>query len=392
MEFEHAEREKVLKRKIYLDNAATTAVRPEVEEAMRPYFCEQFGNPSGLYEFATANLKAIKKTRENIAEMLNCNPEEIYFTSGGTESDNWAIKGICAANSEKGKHIITSRIEHHAVLNTCRFLEKLGYEVTYLNVDENGFVNLNELRNAVRQDTVLISVMAANNEIGTLQPLREIGSIAAKSNIVFHTDAVQAFGQIELDVKRLNIDLLSASAHKFGGPKGVGFLYVKEGIDVEPLLHGGGQERKLRSGTENVAGIVGMGKACELLKRNFKERTEKERVLRDYLIKRVIREIPYSRLNGSVKYRLPGNANFSFQYVDGSSLVIMLDMEGISVSSASACSAGSGKISHVLEAIWLPEDVARGSLRITLCEDTTVEEIDETVEVLKRAVEKIRSM
>lgn len=392
MEFEHTETEKALKKKIYLDNAATTAVRPEVEEAMRPYFCEQFGNPSGLYEFATVNLKAIKKTRENIAQLLNCSPEEIYFTSGGTESDNWAIKGICAANSAKGRHIITSRIEHHAVLNTCHFLEKMGYEVTYLNVDENGFVNLTELRNAIRPDTVIISVMAANNEIGTLQPLREIGNIAARNNIIFHTDAVQAFGQIELDVKRLNIDLLSASAHKFGGPKGIGFLYVREGIEIEPLLHGGGQERKMRSGTENVAGIIGMGKACELLVQNFKERTEKERILRDYLIKRVIHEIPYSRLNGSAKYRLPGNANFSFQYVDGSSLVIMLDMEGISVSSASACSAGSGKISHVLEAIWLPEDVARGSLRITLCEDTTPEEIDETVEVLKKAVEKIRSM
>ncbi len=380
------------KRLIYLDNAATTKTAPEVVEAMLPYFTELYGNPSSVYQFSKKNKEAITAARETIAKSLGANTEEIYFTAGGSESDNWALKAAAEAYKSKGNHIITTKIEHHAVLHTGDWLKKQGCEVTYLDVDENGTVKLEELRKAIRPTTILISVMFANNEIGTIQPIREIGKIAREHGILFHTDAVQAFGQLPIQVDELNIDMLSSSAHKLNGPKGIGFLYIRKGVKIRSFIHGGAQERKRRAGTENVPGIIGYGAAVERAMRTMEERTKKERELRDYLIDRVLREVPYTRLNGHRTNRLPNNANFSFQFVEGESLLIMLDTEGICGSSGSACTSGSLDPSHVLLAIGLPHEIAHGSLRLTLSEETTKEDLDVVVEAIKRIVGRLREM
>ena len=327
-----------------------------------------------------------------IAEALGAKENEIYFTAGGSEADNWAIKAAAEAYGGKGKHIITSKIEHHAVLHTCEYLEKQGYEITYLDVDEFGVVKLSELKKAIRPDTILISIMFANNEIGTIEPVQEIGKIAHENGILFHTDAVQAFGQLPINVDELHIDMLSSSAHKLQGPKGIGFLYIRKGVKIRSFIHGGAQERKRRAGTENVPGIVGYKKAVELAVSNMEERTKRERELRDYLIGRILKEVPYTRLNGAPKDRLPNNANFSFQFIEGESLLIMLDMEGICGSSGSACTSGSLDPSHVLLAIGLPHEIAHGSLRLTLNHETTREELDFTVEAIKRIVGQLRKM
>lgn len=377
---------------IYLDNAATTKVSEEVFEAMKPYFCEQYANPSGIYTFAGKSMKAVDEARKKIAELIGAQPGEIYFTAGGSESDNWAIKAAADFYQTKGKHIITSAIEHHAVLHTCQYLEKQGYEVTYVNVDEYGVIRLDELEAAVRPDTILISVMAANNEIGTIQPLKEIGALAKRNGILFHTDAVQAYGHIPLNVDELGIDMLSASGHKFHGPKGIGFLYIRKGVRIGSFVHGGAQERSRRAGTHNTPGIVGMGAAAGLAAEGMQERMEKETALRDYLIERVLAEIPHSRLNGHRTDRLPNNANFCFRFIEGESLLILLDQQGICASSGSACTSGSLDPSHVLLAIGLPHEIAHGSLRLTLSEETTREDIDDTVEAVKRIVERLRSM
>ena len=377
---------------IYLDNAATTKTAPEVVEAMLPYFSELYGNPSSVYQFSQKSKEAIAASRETIAGALGAKPEEIYFTAGGTEADNWAIKAAAEAYRAKGNHIITSKIEHHAVLHTCQWLEKQGYEVTYLDVDESGIVKLDQLKKAVRPETILISIMFANNEIGTIQPVKEIGQIAREHGILFHTDAVQAFGQIPIQVDELGIDMLSSSGHKLNGPKGIGFLYIRKGVKIRSFIHGGAQERKRRAGTENVPGIVGYGAAVERAVRTMEERTAMERKQRDHLIDRVLHEVPYTRLNGHRTRRLPNNANFSFQFVEGESLLIMLDMEGICGSSGSACTSGSLDPSHVLLAIGLPHEIAHGSLRLTLSEETTEEELDYVVEAIKKIVEKLRGM
>ena len=381
-----------MKKLIYLDNAATTKTAPEVVEAMLPYFSEAYGNPSSIYSLAGESRKAVDQARETIAKALGARPEEIYFTAGGTESDNWALKAAAEFYRKKGNHIITTKIEHHAVLHSCQWLEKQGFEVTYLNVDENGVVRLEELKAAIRPTTILISVMYANNEIGTIQPIREIGEIAHEHGILFHTDAVQAFGQLPIQVDDCHIDMLSASGHKLNGPKGIGFLYIRKGVKIRSFIHGGAQERKRRAGTENVPGIVGLGKAVERAVGTMEERTETERRLRDYLIDRVLKEIPYARLNGHRSQRLPNNANFSFQFIEGESLLIMLDMKGICASSGSACTSGSLDPSHVLLAIGLPHEIAHGSLRLTLNEEITKEELDYVVDTLKRIVEKLRGM
>lgn len=380
------------KRLIYLDNAATTKTAPEVVEAMLPYFTEMYGNPSSVYEFSQKSKAAITEARETIAKSLGAKTEEIYFTAGGSESDNWAMKAAAEAYKQKGNHIITSKIEHHAVLHTGDWLEKQGYEVTYLDVDENGTVKLEELKKAIRPTTILISIMFANNEIGTVQPIKEIGAIAKEHGILFHTDAVQAFGQLPINVDELNIDMLSSSAHKLNGPKGIGFLYIRKCVKIRSFVHGGAQERKRRAGTENVPGIVGYGAAVERAMRTLEERTAKERELRDYLIDRVLKEVPYTRLNGHRTNRLPNNANFSFQFIEGESLLIMLDMDGICGSSGSACTSGSLDPSHVLLAIGLPHEIAHGSLRLTLSEETTKEELDYVAESIKKIVDKLRSM
>lgn len=377
---------------IYLDNAATTNVSEEVFEAMKPYFCEQYSNPSAVYSFAGQSMKAVDEARANIAELIGAQPNEIYFTAGGSESDNWAIKAAAEANVKKGKHIITSTIEHHAVLHTCQYLEKQGFEVSYVNVDEYGVVKLDELEAAIRPDTILITIMAANNEIGTIQPLKEIGELAKKHDILFHTDAVQAYGHIPLNVDELNIDMLSASGHKFHGPKGIGFLYIRKGVRIGSFIHGGAQERSRRAGTLNTPGIVGVGAAAAQAARTLDENLKKETQLRDYLIKRVLEEIPYSRLNGDPVKRLPGNANFCFRFIEGESLLILLDQKGICASSGSACTSGSLDPSHVLLAIGLPHEIAHGSLRLTLSENTSKEDIDFTVDELKKIVERLRSM
>ena len=381
-----------MKQTIYLDNAATTRVRPEVVEAMLPYFTELYGNPSSVYEFASPAKQAITAARETIAGALGAKPQEIYFTGGGSESDNWALKATAEAYQAKGKHIITTKIEHHAILHTCEYLEKHGFEVTYLDVDEFGTVKLDELRKAIRPDTILISVMFANNEIGTIQPVKEIGAIAKEHGILFHTDAVQAFGHEPIDVDELNIDMLSASGHKLNGPKGVGFLYIRTGVKIRSFIHGGAQERKRRGDTGNVPGIVGLGKATEIAMANLEENKEKEAKLRDYLIGRVLKEVPFTRLNGHPAERLSNNANFAFQFIEGESLLIMLDMDGICGSSGSACTSGSLDPSHVLLAIGLPHEIAHGSLRLTLSETNTKEEMDFVVESIKRIVERLRSM
>lgn len=381
-----------MEKKIYLDNAATTKTRPEVVEAMLPYFTESFGNPSSVYELATQNKKAVDEARGIIAKALGAEISDIYFTAGGTEADNWAVKATAEAYASKGNHIITSKIEHHAILHTCEYLEKHGMEVSYIDVDENGVIKLEELKKAIRPTTILISVMYANNEIGTVQPMKEIGEIAKANNILFHTDAVQAFGQLAIDVNELNIDMLSASGHKLNGPKGIGFLYIRKGLKLKSFVHGGAQERHRRAGTENVPGIVGFGKAVEIAIDTLEARQKKEIELRDYLIKKILAEIPYVRLNGHRTKRLPNNANFSFQFIEGESLLIMLDMQNICASSGSACTSGSLDPSHVLLSIGLPHEIAHGSLRLTLCEDNTEEEMDYVIEKIQEIVEKLRSM
>lgn len=378
---------------IYLDNAATTKTAPEVVEAMLPYFSEYYGNPSSIYAIAGKSKEAITKGREQIANVLGAKPEEIYFTAGGSESDNWALKATFEAYKNKGNHIITTKIEHHAILHTCEYLEKeRGAKITYIGVDENGVVNLDELEAAITPETILISVMAANNEIGTIQPIKEIGRIAKEHNILFHTDAVQAFGQIPINVEKMHIDMLSASGHKLNGPKGIGFLYIRKGVKIGSFIHGGAQERKRRAGTENIPGIVGLGKAVEIAVATMEERTKKESELRDYLIERVLKEVPYSRLNGPRKNRLPNNVSFCFQFIEGESLLIMLDMKGICASSGSACTSGSLDPSHVLLAIGLPHEIAHGSLRLTLGADTTKEDMDTTIEAIKEIVQRLRDM
>lgn len=375
---------------IYLDNAATTPVRPEVEEVMQPYFCEKYGNPSGIYKMASECRQALETVRKQIGKTLKVSAEEIYFTSGGTESDNWAIKSTAQRLKEKGKHIITSKIEHHAVLNSCAYLETQGFEVTYLDVDEWGCVRFDALQRAIRKDTILISIMYANNEVGTIQPIGQIGKIAKENDIFFHTDAVQAYGQLLIDVKKENIDLLSASAHKFNGPKGVGFLYIRKKIPLPEYIHGGKQERNHRAGTENVPGIAGMGKAAEIAFTTREYREKEIQQLRDYLIQRLQREIPYCRLNGSLANRLPGNCNISFQFIEGNELLLLLDEKNICASAASACSTGDTSPSHVLIAMGIPEKLARGTLRLTIGYQNTREEIDYTVQCIKEAVEKLR--
>lgn len=377
---------------IYLDNAATTRTAPEVVDAMLPYFTEKYGNPSSVYGFAAENKEVISRQRRVIAEVLGAKENEIYFTAGGTESDNWALTATAEAYASKGKHIITSRIEHHAILHTCEYLEKRGYEVTYLDVDENGLVDPKKVEEALRPDTILISIMTANNEIGTIQPIREIGEIARAHGVLFHTDAVQAFAQIPINVEECRIDMLSASGHKLNGPKGIGFLYIRKGVKIRSFIHGGAQERKRRAGTENVPGIVGLGKAVELAASTMEERAERETKLRDYTIARIEKEIPYCRLNGDRVKRLPNNINFSFRFIEGESMLIKLDLKGICASSGSACTSGSLDPSHVLLAIGLPHEIAHGSLRMTLGADTTKEDLDYTVDCLKQIVEEIRSM
>ena len=377
---------------IYLDNAATTKTAPEVVEAMLPYFTEYYGNPSSVYEFAGKSKEAITKSRETIAEALGAQANEIYFTAGGSESDNWALKAAAEAYAKKGKHIITTKIEHHAILHTAEYLEKNGYEVTYLDVDEYGVVKLEELKKAIRPDTILISVMFDNNEIGTIQPIKEIGEIAHENGILFHTDAVQAFGQIPIQVDEYHIDMLSASGHKLNGPKGIGFLYIRKGVKIRSFVHGGAQERKRRAGTENVPGIVGLGKAVERAVSTMEERTKQEKEVRDYLIEKILKEIPYTRLNGHRTNRLPNNINFSFQFIEGESLLIMLDMQGICASSGSACTSGSLDPSHVLLAIGLPHEIAHGSLRLTLSEEITKEDMDYVADAIGDIVERLRSM
>ncbi len=381
-----------MKQMIYLDNAATTKTRPEVVEAMIPYFSEYYGNPSSIYDFSSRSREAVAHAREAIANSLGAKTNEIYFTAGGSESDNWALVATAEAYASKGRHIITSKIEHHAVLHTCEYLEKRGFEVTYLDVDEQGVVKLEELKKAIRPDTILISIMFANNEIGTIQPIRQIGEIAKEHGILFHTDAVQAYCHVPIQVDEYHIDMLSASAHKLQGPKGIGFLYIRKGVKIRSFIHGGAQERKRRAGTENVPGIVGFGKAVEIAMATMKERTEKERELRDYLMEQVMEKVPFTRINGSRKERLSNNINFAFQFIEGESLLIKLDMAGICGSSGSACTSGSLDPSHVLLAIGLPHEIAHGSLRLTLSEENTKEEMDYVAEHIREIVEYLRGM
>ena len=377
---------------IYLDNAATTKTAPEVVQAMLPWFTENYGNPSSIYSLGTESKKAVSEAKDIIAGSLGAASNEIYFTAGGSEADNWALKAAAEAYASKGKHIITSKIEHHAILHTCEYLEKKGCEITYVNVDENGIVKLDELEKAIRPDTILISIMFANNEIGTVQPIKEIGEIASRHNVLFHTDAVQAYGQLSSNVDECHIDMLSASGHKLNGPKGIGFLYIRKGIKIRSFIHGGQQERGRRAGTENVPGIVGMGAAAKRAFSILEEKRAKETELRDYLIEQIEKEIPYCRLNGDRNRRLPNNVNFSFRFVEGESLLIMLDMKGICASSGSACTSGSLDPSHVLLAIGLPHEIAHGSLRLTLNEENTKEEMDTTVAAIKEIVTKLRNM
>ncbi len=377
---------------IYMDNAATTAVKPEVFEKMKPYFMENYSNPSSVYSFAGEAKKVVDDARDIIAGALNAKAAEIYFTGGGSEADNWAIKATAEAYKNKGKHIITSAIEHHAVLHTCGWLERHGYEVTYLPVDENGTVSPEKVEEAIRPDTILISIMFANNEIGTIEPIKEIGEIAKKHGVLFHTDAVQAFGHVPIDVQEMHIDMLSASGHKFHGPKGIGFMYMRNGLKLGSFIHGGAQERSRRAGTHNVPGIVGMGEAARIAMEQLEANAAKETEVRDYLIARVEKEIPYIKVNGHRENRLPNNINICFRFIEGESLLIMLDQKGICASSGSACTSGSLDPSHVLLAIGLPHEIAHGSLRLTISEDTTKEDADFVVDNLKSIVERLRSM
>jgi cysteine desulfurase len=379
-------------RTIYLDHAATTFVKPEVLEAMIPYFTKHFGNPSSIYGIARDSKNAIDAARVQTAKALGADPDEIYFTSGGSESDNWAIKGIALANRKRGNHIITTQIEHHAVLHTCQFLEKEGFEVSYLPVDQYGLVNPEDLEMAITDRTILISVMYANNEIGTIEPIAELGAIARKHKVYFHTDAVQAIGTIPIDMKSQNIDLLSLSAHKFYGPKGVGALYIRKGVRIENLIHGGGQERRRRAGTENLAGIVGLGKAIEMATADIPGHNAKIRSMRDRLVKGVMEKIPHTRLNGHPEMRLPGNFNMSFEYIEGESMLLWLDEEGICASTGSACTSGSLEPSHVLLATGLPVEISHGSLRLSLGDANTEEDVDFVLEVLPNVVKKLRDM
>ncbi len=381
-----------MKEFVYLDNAATTKVRPEVVETMLPYFTEIYGNASAVYDFGQKCKQAIEDARETIAASIGTKAANIYFTAGGSESDNWALKGVAEAYGDKGKHIITTKIEHHAILHTCAYLEQHGYEVTYLDVDADGLVSPEALRQAIRPDTILISVMFANNEIGTIEPIAELGQIAHEHGILFHTDAVQAYTQVPIDVEKMHIDLLSASGHKLNGPKGIGFLYIRQGLKLKSFIHGGAQERKRRAGTENVPGIVGLGKAVEIAMETMEERTAKESELRDYLIARIEEEIPFAKLNGHREKRLPNNVNFCFRFIEGESMLIMLDMAGICGSSGSACTSGSLDPSHVLLAIGLPHEIAHGSLRLTLGDENTKEQVDYVVDHLKEIVAKLRAM
>lgn len=377
---------------IYLDNAATTKTAQEAVDAMLPYFTEYYGNASSIYSLGAESKKAMTEAREEIAGSIGASAQEIYFTAGGSESDNWALVATAEAYESKGKHIITSKIEHHAILHTCEYLEKRGFSITYIDVDENGVLKLDELKKAIRPDTILISVMFANNEIGTIQPIKEIGEIAREHGILFHTDAVQAYGHVQTRVDELPIDMMSASGHKINGPKGIGFLYIRKGVKIRSFVHGGAQERSRRAGTENIPGIVGLAAAVKKNFANMEERTRKETELRDYMIERIEKEIPYCRLNGHRTDRLPNNVNFSFQFIEGESLLIMLDMKGICASSGSACTSGSLDPSHVLLAIGLPHEIAHGSLRMTLSEENTKEEIDFVADELKGIVERLRSM
>ena len=378
--------------KIYFDNAATTAVRKEVYEEILPYFMQSYGNASSVYTIARKSKKALEKAREQVAKALNADTEEIYFTAGGSESDNMALKGIAEAMETKGKHIITTKIEHHAILHTCEYLQKRGFEITYLSVDEYGKISLEELKKAIRKDTILISVMFANNEIGTIQPIKEIGAIAKEHGIYFHTDAVQAVGHVKIDVKEMNIDLLSLSGHKLCAPKGIGAIYIKKGVTIHPLIHGGAQEKRKRAGTENIAGIVGLGKAIELANEEMEKNTEYLIFLRDKLINGILEKVPYSKLNGHPKDRLPGNCNFSFDFIEGESMLLLLDSKGIAASSGSACSAGSSDPSHVLLAIGLSHEKAHGSLRMTLEHDNTEKEVEIVLQELPAIIAKLREM
>lgn len=378
--------------RIYLDHAATTPVKPEVLDAMMPYFTQSFGNPSSIYQVAQINKKAIDDAREMIAKHLGANTNEIFFTSGGTEADNWAIKGIVEANKNKGNHIITTKIEHHAVLHTCEYLEKQGFEVTYLDVNEEGVIDLEALKAAIKDTTILISIMYANNEVGTIMPIKEIGAIAKEHGIAFHTDAVQAIGQVRIDVKEQNIDALSLSGHKIYGPKGIGVLYIRRGLRITNLIHGGAQERGRRAGTENVPAIVGIAKAMELAYTDFEAKNERIKGLRDKLMNGILESIPYSKLNGSSTNRLTNNVNIGFEFVEGESLLLLLDMNGVAASSGSACTSGSLDPSHVLLALGLPHEKAHGSLRLTLGENSTEEEVDYVLEKLPAIVQRMRDM
>lgn len=377
---------------IYLDNAATTKTAPEVVDAMLPYFSEYYGNASTIYSLGAESKKAMDHARQTIADSLGAKPEEIYFTAGGSESDNWALKATAEAYASKGKHIITTKIEHYAILHTCEYLEKRGFEITYLNVDRDGLISLDELKAAIRPDTILISVMFANNEIGTIEPIAEIGEIAKEHGVLFHTDAVQAYAQVPINVDEMHIDMLSASGHKLNGPKGIGFLYIRKGVKIRSFVHGGAQERSRRAGTENIPGIVGLGAAVERAMRIMDSKTRKEIELRDYLIGRLENEIPHCWLNGHRTKRLPNNINFSFLFIEGESMLIMLDMKGICASSGSACTSGSLDPSHVLLAIGLKHEEAHGSLRLTLSEDSTKEEMDIVAEEVKKIVQRLRDM
>lgn len=377
---------------VYMDNAATTPVKPEVLEVMLPYFTEKYANPSPIYGIAHENKQAVEKARMQIATVLNADSKEIYFTVGGSESDNWALKGVAFANRSKGNHIITSKIEHHAVLHTCQYLEKQGFEVTYLDVDEYGFVRPEDLKNAITDQTILISIMFANNEIGTIEPIEELAAVAKEHNVLFHTDAVQAMGNVRIDVKKLGIDLLSMSAHKFNGPKGMGVLFIRNGVKIDNLLHGGGQERRRRAGTENVPGIVGMGKAIELAYENFDEHQRKLSEIRDALTDRLLKEVPHSKLNGHPEKRLPGNVNISFEFIEGESILLLLDMEGIAAASGSACNSDSLDPSHVLLAIGLPHELAHGSLRLSIGDFNDISEVDYVVEKVKDIVQRLRNL
>ena len=378
--------------KIYFDNAATTPVRKEVYEEILPYFMQYYGNASSVYTIARESKKALEKAREQVAKVLNAEPSEIYFTAGGSESDNMALKGVAEALEKKGKHIITTKIEHHAILHTCEYLEERGFEVTYLPVDEYGKISLEELKKAIRNDTILISVMFANNEIGTIQPIAEIGAIAKERGIYFHTDAVQAVGHVKIDVQKMNIDLLSLSGHKLCGPKGIGAIYIRKGVNIKPLIHGGAQEKRRRAGTENIAGIVGLGKAIELAEKEMEENTKKLIYLRDKLIQGILEKIPYSKLNGHPTDRLPGNCNVSFEFIEGESMLLLLDSKGIAASSGSTCTSGSLDPSHVLLAIGLPHEKAHGSLRLTLEYYNTEEEVDKVLKELPDIVSRLREM